>query len=229
MKRAYNLWTQEEIETLKSQYLNHHYKDLVQFLPNHTRSAIAHKIDELKLKKPQRRKCYLSSLLEETPEAYYWIGFLLADGNFSKNRKISLTIAEKDIEHLHKVQTYVKSENTYYKVGTSNCYRLHMTGVNSVKALIEKFNINSNKTKFPCSLEHMLKYPDLFFSFIIGYIDGDGCVCVRNNSANISIVGDVAWIDNFILIFEFVHEYLNVKPTNQIPKKRAVFTKLPQS
>lgn len=37
----------------------------------------------------------LQRLLEDTPEAFYWIGFLLADGSFSNGR---IRFAIKDIE-----------------------------------------------------------------------------------------------------------------------------------
>lgn len=42
-----------------------------------------------------------------TPEALYWIGFLFADGHIEKDRpRISLTIAEVDIDHLDKFRKF---------------------------------------------------------------------------------------------------------------------------
>ena len=47
----------------------------------------------------------IERLLEETPETYYWIGFLMADGCISFNQSrndyhLSLAISQKDKEHL---------------------------------------------------------------------------------------------------------------------------------
>ena len=51
----------------------------------------------------KNKKNDLSGLLEDTPEAYYWIGFLMADGCFSSSNramKICLSLGIKDFNHL---------------------------------------------------------------------------------------------------------------------------------
>ena len=56
----------------------------------------------------------LSVLLEDSNEAFYWIGFLLADGSFNDNR-IRLTLSIKDKEHDNKTynppETILKFDN----------------------------------------------------------------------------------------------------------------------
>lgn len=121
-------------------------------------------------KKIARRKCDLSVLLEETPEAYYWIGFLLADGHFDKGR-VSFTLAKKDKKQIIKFANFitwkgsVKETETYVSVSP-----MHK---DIVSKLCEKFNINSNKTYNPPKTilihdKELLKY------LLIGFIDGDG-------------------------------------------------------
>lgn len=231
MKRQYNFWFEEEINILKDNYLSMEYKDLVDLLPNHKIESIKTMIRKLKLRKPQKRKCDLSVLLELNNASCYWLGFLIADATFTHERRITLTISSKDLDHVDRLKKFLKSTNTGYKVSNSECYRFNFTQVEVVKELINRFNIHSNKTKNPCNLDWFNQYPDLFFSFIIGYLDGDGHVTKNKlyNNYQIGIVGDKNWLDNFIKMFNFIHGYLNILPTNQIPKINNVFTTLPQS
>ena len=49
----------------------------------------------------------MQRLLEESNEAYYWIGFLLADGSFGKTERLSLKLASKDDDHVRKFAKFV--------------------------------------------------------------------------------------------------------------------------
>lgn len=61
----------------------------------------------------------LQRLLEDTPEAFYWIGFLLADGSFSKGR---IRFAIKDVEQLYRFGTFIDYTGTYGE--TNGCRRI---------------------------------------------------------------------------------------------------------
>ena len=123
-------------------------------------------------KKIIRKKCDLSVLLEETPESYYWIGFLMADGHFS-NGRISFVLSNKDKEQILKFADFIKwtgkIRETTKRVGISPMNK------DIVNELCEKFDLNENKTYNPPEtiLNHNEK---LIIYLIIGFIDGDGNV-----------------------------------------------------
>ena len=150
----------------------------------------------------------MSELLKETVEAYYWLGFLMADGSFTKNR-ISLAISGDDLDHLKRFREFVKSTNTLSKVG-NNYYRLKCTDGSIVRALREKFNIHNNKTHNPCTLSG-ISNPDLMFALFIGFFDGDGSLYKNKkwNSFSLYIVGHPAWLENFQSFGEFLQQYLS--------------------
>lgn len=49
----------------------------------------------------------IHKLLLETEEAYYWAGFLTADGSFSKNFRLSLKLSKKDKSHEYKFRNFI--------------------------------------------------------------------------------------------------------------------------
>ena len=229
--KQYNYWTIEELDLLKSCSDTMDYKEVSLLIPNHSIHSLKRKFWQVRdFSKPPSRKSTLEVLLENTPEVFYWIGFLLADGNFEE-RKLSVTYHLKDREHLQKFRDLTKSNNSIYQPSSDNlCERFHITNVKVVKALREKFDIRNNKTKYP---PNMLNYnfdDDLIFSMIIGYIDGDGSISKRNNchSFTLNIVGDQNCNDNFIFMFNFLHRYLNKQCNSAIPKIISTYTTLPQ-
>lgn len=121
-------------------------------------------------KKVARRKCDLSVLLEETPETYYWVGFLLADGHFDKGR-INFTLAKKDKKQVIKFAKFigwkgsVKETEIYASVSP-----MHKDVVNK---LCEKFDISGNKTYNP-PRTILIHNKELLKYLLIGFIDGDG-------------------------------------------------------
>lgn len=230
MAKQYSYWTQKELNLILENYQTQDINWLVEQLPTHTKMSIQRKIANMKLTKPQSRKCDMSPLIEETPQAYYWIGFMMADAHFS-DRAISVTYSSKDIDHIEKLKQFLNSSNTHHQVGEADCYRIKFGDVSVVKALQERFNIHTDKTHNPCNLSNI--QDDLFFSLIVGYIDGDGCISAKQLktkiSYNISVVGDKVWLNNFKEIFNFIHRYIGIKPTNQKPYLCKRLTSLPQT
>lgn len=118
-----------------------------------------------------KRKCDLSPLLEETPEAYYWIGFLLADGHF-ENGRVNFHLALKDSDQVKKFANFIKwSGNFYDRVELGIGFAAKHTEV--VEELCKKFDIKQNKTYNPPKtiLNHD---KELLKCLLIGFIDGDG-------------------------------------------------------
>ena len=129
-------------------------------------------------RKKAKRLNNLSILLEDTPETYYWIGFLLADGHFDEKR-IIVGLAEHDRGHLERFAKYISYEGTISTVKKNsyndvhNAVRLSAMDTEVVTKLREKFDIKSNKTYNP---PKTLKWvpEDLFLCLLAGFIDGDG-------------------------------------------------------
>lgn len=116
----------------------------------------------------------LSVLLEDTPESYYWIGFLLADGHFSEKR-ITVGLAEHDRDHLEKFAKYINYKGTIRtaKGETHNGVYLSAMDTGLVEKLRKKFDIKSNKTYNPPKTLNWIP-EDLFLPLVGGIIDGDG-------------------------------------------------------
>ena len=126
-------------------------------------------------KKRTKRLNNLKVLLEETPETYYWIGFLLADGHFDDGKRIIVGLAEHDRDHLEKFAKYIGYNGTISLVKREphNAVRLAAMDTEVVGKLCEKFDIRSNKTYNPPKTLNWIP-EDLFLCLLAGLIDGDG-------------------------------------------------------
>lgn len=116
------------------------------------------------------KKSDIWRLLEERPESYYWLGFLTADGSCTDNR-LSLTLGNKDKDHLERFMYYVN----YTGERKDNSWSAK--DVEVVPQLLAKLDWNKQKTYHPPSYE---KYKDWILyqkiSFVVGFIDGDGSI-----------------------------------------------------
>lgn len=116
----------------------------------------------------------LSILLKDTPESYYWIGFLLADGCFKENKRISLSLALKDKQHLINFAKFIKFTGVLQE--NSIAYRINAQDVKIVPKIMSKFDIKSKKTYNPPTIDFTKFDKNLILSLICGFIDGDGCI-----------------------------------------------------
>jgi len=117
-----------------------------------------------------------------SPEVAYWIGFLMADGCVNDHTNVTLCLSLKDIEHMRKYKMFMKTDRpiyTYYhkKSGTSRC-TLALTSKRIVRDL-GRYGVIKNKGG-----KEQLKNipPEYIRDFILGYFDGDGCICRAGNS-----------------------------------------------
>lgn len=227
MKRRYLFWTDDELAYLKANFYQGKRTELVSALRGRKWLAILKKAEKLGLGRWFDKRNDPSGLLEQTPEAYYWIGFLLADGNFTE-RRITLAVANKDIEHLLKFRMFVRSNNLVRTV-THNYQRLCISSVNHVKTLRKRFGIHNDKTHNPPNIQDITN-PDLMFALVVGFIDGDGSISKRKrcNSYNLSVVGHPSWVPNFNIMKKFLASYTGEKDTSQPAYVAKVRTTLPQ-
>lgn len=148
----------------------------------------------------------LENLLQETNEAYYWIGFLLADGSISR-KQIKLTLAKKDKFHIIKFLRFIENKKEPNPTN-NNAFETTVSDWNIIPQIMDKFDIKARKTYNPPSKISISK-PDLGLSLITGFIDGDGCIQNnRNNSTTLAIKCHSSWL-NFLkglsgIIYSFV-------------------------
>lgn len=151
-------------------------------------------------RKKAKRLNNLSILLEDTPETYYWIGFLLADGHFDEKR-IVVGLAEHDRGHLERFAKYISYEGTISTVkknlynAVHNAVRLSAMDAEVVTKLREKFDIKSNKTYNPPKTLSWIP-EKLFLCLMAGLIDGDGSIMnfYGRKDAFIRIKQDKSWL-----------------------------------
>lgn len=145
----------------------------------------------------ERRKYNLKPLLDDTPSAYYWVGFLLADGCF-KDDFLCCELSRKDSSHLKKLLKYLNYQN--YKTKNSITCKQPL-----VLEIRHKFGIQNRKTYNPPDLSRWSGVSkDNLLSLFIGFIDGDGCI--KKNSYTKNTVG------NFLTI----HLHYTWKPFLQL-------------
>ena len=226
-KRKYLKWTEKEINYLKNNYKKEKSEIIIKNLRNRKWHAITKKAEKLCLK---RKICKnnLNILLNNSCESFYWIGFLLADGNF-ESRRISIAVSKKDLNHINKLKKYINSTNEISEV-CENYYRVRFGNKEVIKNLRKNFNIKNNKTINPCNIQS-IDNKDLLFSLIVGFFDGDGCLTKNKKyeSYTFNLVGHPSWIDNFEFMFNFLFNTFDIKITNKKPFIKNVNVILPQN
>lgn len=150
----------------------------------------------------------------------YWAGFIAADGCVGSPKKncLRLKIKDTDLDHLKTFQYSIgyngklhfshKNENTYA------CINIHS------KKIVEdlaRFNITKRKT---LTLEPPPLDGEQALAFLIGYIDGDGCISIeklKNEHARLrlSIIGTHNMIRWAKAIFDDIVPF----STNANPRK----------
>jgi hypothetical protein len=204
------VWTEEKIDILKREYPKGNAKRLCSIL-NVTYVALKGAAKKFKVKgkrTPFLNEYRLESLLEDTIENYYWMGFIMADGNITNKGQLRFSLARKDRNHLEKlakkldvpvIDEVVKNQNNSL-ISSMSC----TDKINGLK-LRDKMNINGSKTYNPPTL-NFFKGEDFFWAFFAGFIDGDGCLVYRKGriqSLQINCHG--SWITNL----EFFAQKLN--------------------
>lgn len=151
-----------------------------------------------------RRKFYLNEdYFEEinSNEKSYWLGFLAADGYINKNELI-LELQESDMEHLIKFRNVISPELNVRKVVHHHKekdfvhYRVSFRSGRTIENL-NKQGVFQNKSLSlsPPNLEKQyVPY------WILGYMDGDGCLFKAKNRLKINFTGTkevLVWIKEF--------------------------------
>lgn len=121
----------------------------------------------------------------------YWAGFIAADGNIKQpkygQKILTITLAEKDKEHLEKFKNFLKSNKPIYTFKNGAC-SFEISSNDICNDLISNFNLKEKKT-FDLLPPNLNK--NYALAYIIGYIDGDGCIYIneKDNQIDLSITG----------------------------------------
>ena len=63
-------------------------------------------------------------MTEQTPQSFYWIGFLIADGSFHSGGKFELGLAEKDLGVIEAFCEYIAYNNNIMYREDTKSYRI---------------------------------------------------------------------------------------------------------
>lgn len=142
----------------------------------------------------------LYKLLQDTPEKWYWLGFLIGDGYFSSNGRLKLVISSIDREHLERLAAFCGCGNIHKEKGGAYL-RWSVMDVNTVGYLKHIYQISNRKTYNPCDLSGISPFQLKCLS--VGFIDADGSIQTQygRDTTAISIKGHGSWVDNFNLMF----------------------------
>ena len=154
-----------------------------------------------------KRKSYVNLNYFEnidTPEKAYWLGFLAADGYIVGN-ELNIQLQKQDKKHLQKFSDSINGNLTIRDINGKNnfetTYSHYRVSIKSNKMVedLSKYGIVPKKslilTAPPIS-------SNLYGYWIIGYMDGDGCVSKNKKKIRISFTGTKE-------VLEFIKTYLN--------------------
>lgn len=210
-------WKKEELEFLKTNYGKASKNELLDFLKERSLNSIRIKAKAIGLKKiiHERAESNLSKLLLEENETYYWIGFLMADGYINHdNKRIKLTLSNKDRNHLEKFCKFIESNNLReFEKNNKKYAEICVKDNFYVNKIINKYGFNPRKTYNPID-ENFLKNLDnnKFYSFLIGFIDADGSILKdhRREEFKLSIKLHASWQNILKIISKRICEDINI-------------------
>lgn len=214
----------EELNEVKEEYFNGIPCKDIAVKYNISKSTLSSyiKIYNFKRERGKRSSCKgrLKNLtLLNNNEIWYWYGFIMADGHIGKDW-LSIKLNKKDENHLNKLKNLFDFAVKYIK---QMCY-MRISDVAYIPLLQKKLLLyNTNKTKNPSDFEELFSiYPEYLYPFLIGYIDGDGCIHTRRKEEfrSLTIIGDNKCQNNFLYIQKRLLEDLDINSNVSLLKSK---------
>lgn len=156
-----------------------------------------------------RRKSYINQDYFEdidTPEKAYWLGFIAANG-YIIGHELNIQLQKRDKKHLQKFSDAINGNLTIRDINGKNNfgteYFHYRISISSKKMTTDlaKYGIIPKKSLI---LKRPNIDPSLYQYWIIGYLDGGGCISKNKKKIRVSFTGTMD-----VLIF--IKEYLNSK------------------
>ena len=176
----------------------------------------------------------------DTEEAFYWAGFIAADGcvkSHGKNKEdiavLSIGLSKKDRSHLEKFVKITNYTGNIYdglvKIGPNSLVKrdiekseLQITSRKMIEDL-KRFNIKPRKSLIYCPPRRLIQHP-LFHHFLRGYFDGDGSVysSMQKRSITATFTFNVIGSYDFMAIYREIFEKENLVEVGHkiIPSKK---------
>lgn len=205
-------WADHDLELLLSNYPDAETNQLKALLQGRSWTAIKLQAQKFGLRRHNvgDRLGNLRKLTEGTPEAWYWIGLLWADGCLKDSKRLILSLKDKD--HVEKYGEFIEFSGkmqcreirgfrqvaSYWRIAVSD----FIVG----KILEKDFGLSARKTynppKIPAGLTN-----DQLDALIIGFIDGDGCIKSRTpTNTAIAIKCHSNWLANLNFFADRVYQ-----------------------
>jgi hypothetical protein len=228
---TYNLWSEKEIELLKSLVGKISFTDMIKHFPGRTPTSLLKKSIKLGMSSNYIRHIYnidMNYWKNLDIKKCYYAGFIATDGNLNKkNNSLVINLNPKDIsilENFKKEVGYtgnirIYKRKKYKSEELKNVCYLQISGIKEwYKDLNEKFTIMPNKT-------YTLNAPNinnniLEIAYLIGAIDGDGWVISGNNKLRIKIGFVSASYDFIKWVYNKLKFILNNKEIPKISKQK---------
>lgn len=125
-------------------------------------------------------------LYKNSHELWYFLGLIAADG-YINNERMELALNEKDLHILEFFQNIIQPDKPIYYRKSVNAYKIAIDDYKFAKHLKKIFSMESNKK------HEELIFPDVpkeyIKDFILGYIDGDGCITTCSGQKNFPKLG----------------------------------------
>lgn len=152
-----------------------------------------------------RKACYVNENFFKTPNFLnsYWAGFIAADGCITSkndfNKRLFFKLSTKDLGHLKTFKDQIQHDGTLFirnykysrggiPCGTLESCNLEINNFKIVNDLFSNFGIHQNKT-FTLLYPEKLVDKDIVDSYILGLIDGDGCVVKTGTELKVDYAG----------------------------------------
>jgi DNA-binding Lrp family transcriptional regulator len=159
----------------------------------------------------QQNKCRLNENCFDsmnTEEQFYWLGFMYADGNISKEgNRIEMRLSLKDRDHLEKFRKFLQL-TTEIRTGKTN-------GIEFCHLSVRNKHLWNILNNLGCSPQKSLTltFPSLklftkkeyILHFLRGYVDGDGCLTISKDNnklrTRLTIVGTESFLNSINHLF----------------------------
>ena len=188
-------WSTQETNKLIKIHKKKHTSELCRIF-NRSAISIRSKMYKLNLKSGVpfcgKRKTTVNENFFSKPNLLnsYWAGFIAADGCiFKKNKGSMLTIHlnKKDKKLLNKFKKDIQFSGKIVNKTKTNSCQIFIHRDNICKDLMKNFNITPRKSLTLKPPKGLTKRQAL--AYIVGYIDGDGCISQQHNKPKLSIIG----------------------------------------